>query len=110
MYERDIPELFEQLESYFKLHPFENVELFYDLAYDKVDGNLLEELNRLGNVGVEIRVLFNSIKIGELREALRKYPIVDPENLLDLYHGDTRVKALLITSPNGFKVDKLILA
>jgi single-stranded-DNA-specific exonuclease len=110
MYERDIPELFEQLESYFKLHPFENVELFYDLSYDKVDGNLLEELNRLGNVGVEIRVLFNSIKIGELREALRKYTIVDPENLLDLYHGDTRVKALLITSPNGFKVDKLILA
>ncbi|MDI6851828.1 MAG: DHH family phosphoesterase [bacterium] len=110
MYERDIPELFEQIENYFKLHPFENVDLFYDISYNRVEDSKLEELHRLGSVGVEVRALFNSVKIGELRESVKKYPVIDPENLLDLYYDDVEVKVLLVTSSNGFRVDKLVRA
>ncbi len=109
MYERDIPELFEQLEQYFKENPFQGAEWSYDLSLSSLDPKYLEDLARLGNLGVEVRVLFDKIKIGEIREALRKFHVNDPENLMDLYAGEKRVKLLLTTTSNGFKVEKLSL-
>lgn len=109
MYERDIPELLELVESYFKENPFECIRLNHDVEYNYVEPHLFEELNRLGSVGVEIRVLFNSVRLGDLRQVVRKYSVVDPENLLDLYSDDKRVNVLLVSTVSGFKVERLSL-
>lgn len=108
MFERDIPELYEQIEAYFKEHPFESTSVNYDVEYSNVDESLLDALSRLGNVGVEIRVLFNNVNIGDLREALKKYTVLDPENLLDLYSAEKKVKTLIVSTALGLKVERVI--
>ncbi len=108
MYERDIPELYEMLEQYFKENPYEGLEISRDIDLNSVDLNALKHLDRLGKAGVEIRVMFKGVEIGRLREAFSKFSVIDPENLLDLYFGDKRVNVLIITQTGGFKVEKLI--
>jgi len=107
MYERDIPELYEMLEQYFKENPFQGAEVAKDLEYRVVDPQVIDHLYRLGSVGVEVRVVFSNVEIGTLREVLKKYPLVDPENLLDLYSAEKKASILLVTTPSGFRVERL---
>ncbi|MEO0236441.1 MAG: DHH family phosphoesterase [candidate division WOR-3 bacterium] len=108
MYERDIPELYELLVQYFKNNPFEGGEISRDIEYHYVDPDFIKNLDRLGKVGVEIRVLFSNVEIGKLREVLSSYSVIDPENLLDLYSGDKKVSVLIVSTISGFKVEKLV--
>ncbi|MGB4729292.1 MAG: hypothetical protein WBI42_00675, partial [Candidatus Hydrothermia bacterium] len=89
-------------------HPFESTSVNYAVEYSNVDESLLDALSRLGNVGVEIRVLFNNVNIGDLREALKKYTVLDPENLLDLYSAEKKVKTLIVSTALGLKVERVI--
>ena len=108
--ECDVPELIEELEIYFKNNPFNPGMPYSDL---EVNGSknkfFFESLARLGELGVDLRVLFKGVKLGEIKENLKGLSVIDTESLLDLYPADKSVAILLVSSPQGIRVEKLLV-
>ena len=106
--EWDIPVLFEEVERYFKRHPLSR-HIYADIKISHIpDSEYFNVLERLGKLGLEIRVLINSTQLGNIKRALKDRTVIDQERLLDLYSEDTVVKVLLETSPDGLRVLKVI--
>ncbi len=106
--EWDIPVLFEEVERYFKRHPFGN-NIFADLKISGLpDSEYLAHLEELGKLGLEIRVLINHVPLGKIKELMENHSVIDQERLLDLYTSETEVKILLETSSDGLRVLKVI--
>ncbi len=104
----DIPVLFEEVERYFKKHPFSN-NIFADLKISGVpDSEYLDHLEELGKLGLEIRVLINHAPLGEIKKLLEEHNIIDQERLLDIYTPQTKVKILIETSQEGLRILKVI--
>ncbi len=106
--EWDIPVLFEEVERYFKRHPFGN-NIFTDLKISGLpDPEYMEHLEELGKLGLEIRVLINHVPLGKIKELMENHSVIDQERLLDLYTSETEVKILLETSSDGLRILKVI--
>ena len=106
--EWDIPVLFEEVERYFKEHP-QSKNIFADLVIsNQPDKEKMTHLEELGKLGLELRVLANHVKLGDIKELLEDYNVIDPERLLDLYAPETKVKILFETSKDGLRVLKVI--
>ena len=106
--EWDIPVLFEEVERYFKKHPLSG-NIYADLKISNIpDTEYFNILEHLGKLGLELRVLINSVPLGDIKKALQDRTVVDQERLLDLYSEDTVAKILFETSTEGLKVIKVI--
>lgn len=107
MEESALPELAEEVELYFK--KYGDVPEEAPPADIVIKGNspnerkLIHDVERLGRVGFEIKLLFDGVPIGKIRELLRERLVNDPEGLLDLYSSNVRVKMLITSTPDGFK-------
>ncbi len=105
MEESAIPELAEEVEFYYKTHSnAESEGISADIVITEnplKEQKLLQDVERLGKVGFIVKVLFENIPIGAIREAMTGRLINDPEGLLDLYSDQTVVRLLISGTPDG---------
>ena len=105
MEESAIPELAEEVELYYKNFteetsgmPVADIIISGDPSKEQ---KLLKDVERLGKVGFEVKVLFDNIPMGQIREVMTGRLINDPEGLLDLYSDSTRVRLVIVGTPDG---------
>ncbi len=105
MEESAIPELAEEVELYYKNYTAEETGMpAADIVISSnpmSEQKLIQDIERLGKVGFEVKVLFENIPMQAIREVLTGRLINDPEGLLDLYSDDTRVRLLVVGTPDG---------
>ncbi|MEO0140975.1 MAG: DHH family phosphoesterase [candidate division WOR-3 bacterium] len=75
-------------------------------ASDSETVDLLDSAEQLGKLGVEIRFLIKGTA-GDVSSLLGRYNTYDPEALLSIHGKDVRVKALVVSGPDGYTVENL---
>ncbi|RKY96890.1 MAG: hypothetical protein DRQ06_00280 [Candidatus Hydrothermota bacterium] len=106
---RQLPELVEEVELYFKEKGNSLYNFSADIILSEKDRKILEDLVKVGQLGVEIRALFKKIKLQKVKELLMGLPVVDPLGLLDLYGPQETVNLLLLSTDQGIAVEQVQL-
>jgi len=105
MEESAIPELAEEVELYYKSYNASTSELPpADIVIKDnplQEQKLIQDVERLGKVGFTVRILFDGIPMGSIREVMTGRLINDPEGILDLYSDSTKVRLLITGTPDG---------
>ncbi len=109
MDEKQLPELVEEMELFFSEKGESLFSLTADLTLSEKDRKILEDLVKVGQVGVEIRALFKHMKLEKVREILSGLPIHDPLGLLDLYGPEETANILLLSCEQGLAVEQVQL-
>jgi single-stranded-DNA-specific exonuclease len=105
-----LPSLAEEVEYYFTsgkgvFDESRGAEIIIE-ASDNEAPELMDSAEHLGKLGVEIRFLIKGTA-GEVSALLARYNTHDPEALLSVHGRDVRVKALVISGPEGYTVENL---
>ena len=109
MDERNLSEFVDELEYYFsEYEPQENEEEYFDIVLDEktLEDKLFHDLDQLRKLGVNFRILYRG-RLGELQNKLFNIPIIDPQQLISLYSPDTRVKVVMETVEEGFRIEEV---
>jgi len=105
-----LPSLAEEVEYYFTsgkgvFDESRGAEIIIE-ASDNEATELMDSAEHLGKLGVEIRFLVKGTA-RDVSNLLSRYNTHDPEALLSVHGGDVRVKALVISGPEGYTVENL---
>ncbi len=103
-------DLAEEVEYYFthgkaKFDETRGADLVLE-ASDSEAQELLDNAERLGKLGVEIRFLIKG-DAKEVSELFTRYEVDDPEGLLSLYPPGKKVQVVAVSQPAGFKIEKV---
>ena len=103
-----LPDLAEEVEYYFshgkaKFDETRGADLVLE-ASDPEAQELLDNAERLGKLGVEIRFLVQG-DAKEVSELFTRYEVEDPEGLLSLYPPGKRVRVMAVSQPAGYRIE-----
>ncbi len=103
--EWDIPYLIEEIEKFFKEHHYSNEKPFADLEVsDQKNLKFYRTLEKLGKLGVEMRILIKGIKVNYFRKNLKESFTFINDQLIDKYLPEKIISILISTTQEGLKI------